>query len=363
MEWVNEYIKAINEALGTMDFGTLQPFGHLEFEPLIAEHTVEKLLQLIKEAEKQSIPPEELAQLWPTTAGLRCSLYFTLLQMKCVETPKEQRKKVAQFFYRMIKARAVKDVFGRKSNICQTKEQIKTLLQSTPLQKGSQEAAKELGKLYNASYNLCAGLYLDFYLDNSAENEGPYDVSQIYGQGHILVMKKFINIETDIWQERKIPYNNIVIYTVYKDVKYSCDMISVHSRYEGDIINGLKHFAVVADGKRITDLGEIKKITEIISRKSVEQWQELKQLPEEQQKEKAVWIKMQGMQKLFEKFNINWKPTKEMIKAVKDKPLKDNMYWRIPTDKKEAEEYWYKLYHPEIDFYPFDTKGQSTTDL
>ncbi|MEK6920441.1 MAG: hypothetical protein AABX82_01055 [Nanoarchaeota archaeon] len=351
LPWIFEYLEVVDEALGVMDFRTIQPFDNYQFEPLIAKHIIEKLQRLIDEAEKQKVTTEELAKLLPTTSGLRCQLYFTLLQMKCAKTPKEQRIKIANFFYEMIKARAVEDVFGRKSNISQTKEQVKELVQKTKLQEGNSEVAKELGRLYNALYNFCAGLYLDFYIDYSAENEGPYDISEMYGPGHILVIKKFLNMQTEIWPDIKIPYNNIVLYTVYKNVKYTCDMISIHSRYEGDVINGLAFFSIIADGKWINDNEEIKKIIEIMSNASVQQWKYLKKIPQEHQQEKGAWIKMYGIKTLFEKVGLDWEPGKEMLIAAKGK-LKDNVYWQIPGDKEKQKEYWKKMYDPTIDFYP-----------
>ena len=73
--------------------------------------------------------------------------------------------------------------------------------------------------LYNALYNYGPAISLDFYLGFITENEGPYDISDIFGEGHILVIKKFWNLKpTEIFPHTSnYPYNSITIYCVYKN--------------------------------------------------------------------------------------------------------------------------------------------------
>lgn len=349
-QWTDNLVEAVQASLGNMDLGAMQPFDHLQFEPLFAEQIIERLRTLIYEAKKQKIEKKEMAFLWPTLGSLRCFLgQFLLLNLKSAHILKNERKEITQFFFEMIQARAVADIYGRKSNICQTNEQIKNLLQRVTFQKGTPTIAKALGRLYNGCYNLSAGTYFDFYLDYCAENEGPYDVSLLYGSGHILVIKKFIDLQTPVWQELKTPYNSLWIYAIYKNVTFSCDMISVHSVYQGDTINNLVSYAVVADGKIMNQENDIKEAAEIFSMLSVEQWQRLTSVSVDEQKQKALLVKWYGMRKMFERLKLDWKPDTTMLKAVKQ-PFKDNSYWKIPEKNKDA--YWRKLLDPTIDFYP-----------
>lgn len=333
-----------------MDIGALQPFGWLEFEPLFAKEYLEKIELVIQKTKEQHISIKELASLWPTTAGIRCQLLFLFCILKAARIERQRRKALCDFFFAMLQERAVSDVYGETSNICQTKEEINALFTRLSLKKGTPEMAKLLGKISNAGYNFIAGLYFDIYLDYAMENEGPYDMSEIYGQKHILVIKKYIGLQSEVWPEVKSPINDLMLYCVYKDVTFSCDMASCHSLYKGDVINNLVTYAVVADGKVITDFEKLKKILDSLSMLSVEQWQRLKSLDIEKQKQKGLLSKCYGMKRVFHGVGIDWHPTKAMKEAVKGKPLKDNSYWQMP--KENQKEYWNKIYDPRIDFYP-----------
>ncbi len=352
MTWVPQFISNVLKTVGLMDIGAIQPYSWLEFEPLFAKQYVRKLEELMQRAEKQHISSKELALLWPTTSSLRCQLFFLLAILKAARIEKGKRMELCDFFFAMIQERAVTDVHGKVSNITKTKKEVKLLLEKIKPQKGTAEIAKILGKISNTSYNLIAGLYLDIYLDYAMENEGPYDVSNIYGKGHILVIKKYVGLQSTVWPQVKVPFNDLIIYCVYKDVKFSCDMASCHSVYKGDIINGLVAFSVEADGKILPDKGAIERILRPLENVCVQQWIRLKALPLEEQKNKGLLIKFYGMRKLFERVNIDWKPTEPMINAVKNKPLKDKSYWNIPAEQEKQKEYWSKLYNPLIDFYP-----------
>lgn len=350
--WVPQFLSNALKTVGFMEFGTLQPWGWLEFEPLFAEQYVEKVELLMHKAEEQHVSIKELATLWPTTGGLRCQLFFLFGILKAARIEKERRMKICNFFFAMMKERAVADVHGTVSNVTKTKEEVKAVVDQIQPKRGTPEIAKLLGKISNAAYNLVAGLYLDIYLDYGMENEGPYDVSYIYGPGHILVIRKYVGLQSAVWPKAQVPVNDLLIYCIYKDVKFSCDMASCHSVYEGDVINNLVAFAVVADDRVLTEIKKIQAALKSLTTVCVEQWNRLKSLPEEEQKKKGLFIKTYGMRKLFERVGMNWKPTNEMIAAVKNQPLKDNTFWKIPKENKEA--FWENIYNPEIDFYPGD---------
>jgi phosphohistidine swiveling domain-containing protein len=350
LDWIDAFIESCSAAVGNIDLGTIQPYDWLQFEPLFAKEFIAKVDEFVRKAKEKGISPREFASLWPTTTGLRVQIYYLLLQLKCLRVSEEKRMGFLQFFFEMLQARAVDDIHGNVSNICQTKEEIDLIFKTLSFTKGTPEGAKTLGKCYNALYNLCAGIYLDFYLDSCAENEGPYDVSHIYGDGHILVIKKFVNMLTPFWKELNLPCNDVQIYCIYKEVHFSCDMVSVHSVYEGDVINGLVDYAVVVDGN-IVDVDAIKKLLDVTSMLSVEQWQRMQSLSVDEQKLKGLYVKCFGMKKLFEKVGIDWEPSTAMKEAIKQ-PFKDNLYWNVPEYNQK--EYWRKMLDPRIDFYPAD---------
>ncbi len=351
--WIDQYVESVLAALGAMDFGTLQPFDHLQFQPLMAKEFVEKIDEFVRRAKTQNIPFRELAALWPGMSSLRCQLYFLLLDLKCARIPREKRLELADFFFNMLSAGAKDDVFGFRSNIVHTTGEVKELLSAKQLKQATPEIARWLGKIYTALYNLGAGYYVDFYFDYGAENEGPYDVSGLFGPGHVLVIKRFTGMKPVELFTTAAAFiaDDIRIYSIYQNVIYRTDMISLHATYDGDTINSLKWWGLELDG-RMVETAELPGIFERSAEASVAQWQRLTSLSFEEQKAKAAEIRCFGMRKLFLRAGMDWRPTAKMLDALKGKPFKDNTYWNIPSDKKQALLFWRMLYDPREEAYP-----------
>lgn len=351
--WLDQYIESVHTALGAMDFGTLQPFDHLQFSPLIAKEWIEKISELMKRTKEQNMSTKELAALWPGMSSLRCQMCFMILDLKSVRIPKEKCVEITRFLFEMLQHGAKEDVHGFNSNITMTKKEVKALFKKKQLKRATPAIAKNLGMIYNSLYNLGAGYYVDFYLDYGIENDGPYDVSEIYGLGHILVIKHVRGMKpVELFPEAEgFIADDVTIYCVYKDVKYTTNLVSVHSIYEGDTINGLKYWGMEIDG-RMAGEQELDDIFEKSAQASIEQWQRLTSLSFEDQKVKAAEIRCFGMRKLFERVGMDWRPSQNMLDALKGKPFKDNSYWKIPEDEKKKKEYWKKMYDPREEFYP-----------
>ena len=349
--WLDQYIESVNAALGAMDIGAMQPFDWLQFSPLISEEWIKKIEEFIERAQQQNLSPADLAPLWATMSGLRCQMYFLMLDFKCTRMPKHKRLEMIPFFFEKLKAGATEDIFGFTSNMRKTQKEVEQL-ESKHFHQGTPQIARQLGRLYNSLYNLGAGYYVDFYLDYAGENEGPYDVSSIFGPGHILVIKHLKGMKpVELWPNADFPVDNMSIYYVYKDVTYKTDLISLHSTYEGDVIHGLKYWLVEADGN-VLSAEDISSLEKKSAHASIEQWQRLKALSFEEQKIKAAEIRCFGMRKLFEKVGMDWRPSQKMLDALKGKPFKDNNYWKIPEQNKK--EFWKKMYDPREEFYPGD---------
>ena len=353
---IDVYLDSMLAAVAAIDIGTMQPFDWLQFQPLVSEGWVGKVQELMNRAREQNIPPAELASLWPGMSALRCQLYFLLLDLKCARVPLSQRLELFQFFVALLAAGAHDDIFGLTSNIVHTKDNVTHILKEKKLSPAAPEIARALGRIYNSLYNLGAGYYVDFYLDYGVENEGPYDVSDTFGPGHTLVIKRAMDMKpTELFPTAvRFLGNDFRFYYVYKDVQYTTNMVSVHCVYGGDPIRGLKWWGLEVDG-RMVGASELQSISDGCAAESVAQWQRLKSLNFEEQKLKALEIRCFGMRHLFERVGMDWRPTSPMCEALRGKPFKDNSYWKIPQDRTKANIFFRKLYDPRIDFFPGDS--------
>jgi len=71
-----------------------------------------------------------------------------------------------------------------------------------------------------------------------------------------------------------VPFDRIRLFCVYKDVHFSVDNAS-HTKYRGDVINGLKYFGVEANSNFVDDFVLMEKAIDKIGLKSIEVWQTL----------------------------------------------------------------------------------------
>lgn len=351
MEEVNNFITSIQTALGDMELGTLKPMDWFEFHPLFSKEWFSHMQRIIDASEGKNLT--KLAGTLSGPTQLRVWLYYTLLDMKCAKISKEERERIVRFYHQLQRKTSQRDLWGLAgTNIAHSEEQITSILQNIQFQQGSKELAKTLGRIYSAGFQYINALYTDFYTDYGVEIYGPYDVSKKYGPGHILVIRHFTDLlPNDLWNNVEgLTKKDVKIYTVYKDVKFSCDFISCHSNYEGSVIDNLVEFAVEADNKILT-FEEIKSLQEKLELSAMAQWRRLKGLEFEDLKQKGVQIRCYAFKKLCEELNLNWKPSQEMLDAVKDKPF-DRSLWNLPEEEDERNEYWRKILDHREEFYP-----------
>lgn len=352
MKWLDLWMESITAALGNMDLGTLEPFSFDNMHPLYSEHWIERFIFALKKKRQMNVSYSRLANKITGPSHLRSQYLFMLADLKFAGIDKKERIELAEFFDKILNHKSKKDHYGFSSNIVHSKEEIAELCRKIKFRKANPEIAKFLGQLYTAAFHLVNGLYTDIYTDYGIENKGEYDVSKFFGPGHTMVIKSFHDLKPmDLWPEIKnSPCKTLNIYTVYKNVRFKCDSISVHSVYEGDPIRGLVYYAVGVDGVIINSIEKLNKIRKVIEACSIEQWQRLISQEKEQIKIKGLLQRCYIFKDMFELLGIEWKPSKEMIKAVKDRPI-ESAIKNFPKDENERREFWKKFVDPRIDFY------------
>ncbi len=353
------YIRSLCNSIGNMEIGTLQPFDWFQMHPLYAKEYLARVKEFIKKAEEKGLSTKELAYCFDSVSALRVFNSYSILDMKAIRMPKEERMKISDFIFEMVKERMKgEDVFAFKSNIIRNQDEVKELVKEKKLVNANPSMAKLLGKIFNTLYNLGAATNLDIYLDYSIEPEGPYDVSEIFGEGRFLVLRRFMDLQIpEIWEERKgLKPNNVNIYTVYNhNVKFRSEYIAAHTHFEGDTINNMEHFIVEVDGKLISSEEELKEILSITEKQAVEQWKKVMKMDSEEHKLKGLYARMIPLKKLFAKVGMDWKPTKKMIEAVKGKSYMTNDFWNLPDNNEGKAEFNRRIQDPRDDFFAGDS--------
>ncbi len=348
--WLDEFLDAAEMAVGFMDMSTMQPTSWRHFQPLIAREWLDWFYEIIEERKRQGVSYERIAEaLKPELC--RDHSIFTFEDLKSARWPLEKRLKVADFFYQTLKAHMPQgDVFGLHGTTRRHAPQEVEELMERDFEKGTPEIARELGKLYNAAYNLGAALYLDFYMGKAVGNYGPYPLPS----GRILVIKRMHCLRpTEVWPDIGTTLDTINLFAVYEGVQFSTDLVTCHTQYTGDVLNGLKQWRMERNGKPVVDIAEIKEIAANLAHIGAHQWGRVVGLPEAELLEKSVWIRCYCFKKARELLGLDWRPTPELLGAVKGKTLAEGWKtWNAPEDGPALKEYWRNIWDPRKDFYP-----------
>ncbi len=333
-----------------MDVSTLKPINFVEIDPLYAKEWVKKILLIIEKQKELQLPWKNLALAMHCPSVKRCEMILALVNSKLAKANLRERIEIANFYKNMLTAVCLDDPFAIKKNIVHNKNKIKKILKK--LKPASPSFAKKLGRLSNACYNLSYGIYSDINPQICYENFGPYKIGD-----ERLVIKKFQNLKPhELWGSivNDIPCNLIKIYCLYKNVEFSVDIAS-HAKFKGDTINGLKYCALEVDGKSY-DINKIDSLIEKIELKSIKMWKNLTSLGFGEAKIKYLEQRCYNYINICKLLGLDWRPTKEMLEAVKNKklvkdflpkfnnPEEETRFWRIMIDPrvnpKEVSQYF-----------------------
>ncbi len=350
-KWIDEFAKAFHNAFVKMAPITWGPLNVDVLVSCLNGAFISKVHQAITKIKSKGYKIGEVTKTFSCPSTLRVAFPFLIWEYQSSEPKnKAQFREISEYLVEILSYLAKKDIFAFQSNIAHTNEEIETILNKTDWQTGNSQAARELGKIYNSLASLTFALYGDFFPQDSQEIYGPYDASKKFGENTILIIKHFPKIKAmEIWPEmEKLKYSDVKIFQVFKNVKFRCEMVGMHSIYEGDLINNLAAYFVVVDGIPQNSLEKIKELSNYFAEVATEQSTAYEKLSKEDLKKKILEVECYQFFDFFKLAEMDWRPTKEMLEAVKDKDVPDRYELEeFPPFKEyikspEFEIYWLK---------------------
>lgn len=325
-KWIDEWAKAFHNAFTNMVPCSWGPVNADDVISSLNGLFIFRVHQAIIKIKKEGHKIEEVAKTFSCPSTFRVAFPFLIWEYQGSKPKnKVQFREVTEYMVEILSCLAKKDIFAYQSNIAHTDEEIGIILNKTDWQTGDKETAKELGKFYNSLASLVFSLYGDFFPQHSHEIYGPYDASKKFGENTILTIKHFPKIKPiEIWPEiKKLKYLDIKIFQIFKNVKFRCEMVGMHSIYEGDIINNLVAYFVLVDGISQNSIEKIKELSDYFAKMATEQSIVYDKLSKEERKIKILeWYSYQFMD-FFKLAGMDWRPTKEMLESIKDKEVGD----------------------------------------
>lgn len=348
-KWIDEFAKSIHNAVINVIPASWSTPDVFKFVSYLNGSFLRKIYQAIIIIKEKGYSEEEIAKSFSCPSTLRWALWLFAIEYQHTQSKdKDQFKEIMEFFVGILKHIMQEDIFSYHSNIAHNSREIKEILETTPWIAADPQITREAGKLYNSSTALAFALYRDFFPQDSHEVYGPYNAESKFGENTILVIKHFPKIHpSELWPELNHKYKDVKIFQIIKGVKFKCDIIGMHTIYEGDIINNTPALAVIINGKFATIDG-IKSASQEIAQIATDQFQVYSSMSFDQIKEKLLEWECYQFLNFFELAGIDWKPTKEMIDAIKNKDIGDKTIMEtFPPFKEyvnspEFEIYWLK---------------------
>lgn len=316
--WVDEYTASVHNAFIGMvpsRWGSIDYFAIL---PHLQGAFIDKVHEAVIKLKASGKTPAELVRVFSSPSTLRCALYFLAEEYKSIENKnKTEFKEVMEYLVPVLEAWTPNDTFALSTNQAHTPQEVSGMLAAS-FGVGSVDVARELGRLYNSAASVAFALYRDMFPQDSHEVYGPYDASEKFGPGAVLVIKDFPKIKpTDLWPgAQHFRHAHVRIFQVYKGVDFACDWIGMHSKYKGDLMQGLAAFGVEVDGAWVTDIAAIKEVRLELERVAVEQSKVYESMTYPQWVLKALEWECYQFNAFFKLAGMDWRPTQQMIEAA-----------------------------------------------
>jgi len=175
-----------------------------------------------------------------------------------------------------------------------------------------------LRKFNLALFGLVWSFYFDVFTYTGLSVHGPYKVfAKKFGASKKLIINDYFNLRpVEIWPEaRNIPFKKIRICQIYKNIYWK---IGFFERVDPSVSlnDNLICALIEIDGKPITDLAAIEKITKQIFEITARQTDFVNKLSPLEVVKKASEICYYGLRGIFEYFNKSWKPSKSISDLI-----------------------------------------------
>lgn len=321
-KWINGYAKAICKLGKSHDPDTHLPFNGFNFYPLFDDLWVDKIYNAIQKFHRSSLKLEEIIDFLPTHSSMKFNLLEIIIDLKTSNTDSSKAKFIVKFFVEAIKMRAVSKNWYEDNKIWEY-EDVEEIIKNKKLVKADRELSIEVGRIIAGCGNLAYGLYNDFCTDYGYDVFGPYDTSRQFGDRASFFVRQFIDLKpVNIWPERKnFPYKTIKVYTIYNNVVSESYYIGCHMNYKQSLVDNLSYFQVEIDNNFVNSLVKLKEVREVILQNASEHYVMYKNVGFEEHKRIWLWQLCYQFKNFFKKVGVDWRPSDEMIKRVKDKEL------------------------------------------
>lgn len=323
MSWIDEFAKGSFSLYSGNTLSAFQPLDFFHFYPLWYDLWLARIVEAMKKLQVENKHYQDLKHALQTPSNMRAILQKLIPTYKGLTNKNIQHHKlVGDFFARMLEEACPADPFGKHTNQCHTAEEINDLYTTLTWQEADIPVARKIGQLLTAAGSLVHGQYNDVVTDMAWDTYGPYKITE-RGQDYTLLIRHFPNLAPkELWPQNFLAsITDLKIFALYQNVEWEIACVGCHTiAKSGNPVEGLKKYAILADGKPLT-MDQVNKIITELSQKAEAIYKQIRTLDMEQLKQLVMLQECYQLNKLFAAAKMDWRPTEEMTERIKNKPL------------------------------------------
>lgn len=286
-----------------------------------------KLLSVLKELDKKGLSDKDIAKLFMTSSRVAQTLW-RIDAIKRSNLHKKEKLYVIQKLLDYLATYRREDIFcGDGRNIIWDGEEVESA--TKPLQFFDVTKDKDAKQLICAlESSLWLYTELIYWTNHPFGHSfhGPYVVKE--GD---LIVRNYFDLRPEIWPfTSELNFNQVEVFEIYKNADIKFDFFERGIRTTQSFRDKMQKFAVVMDGKPITDEGALRSALESLNRAAAKGSQHMQTLDMKNMifKHAEMWFYV--IKPLCEATGMDWKPPQEVY---------DNVFKRFD----ELEKVWERI--------------------
>ena len=319
MTRIDRYLDVLMEAMSRMD-----PMAHwpLRIEEIAAYFTdleAQDIYRKMSILKRKRTSLEEVSKLFPGPSFIREFLPDLIAGSKFTKLSKQDRIDLVEWFFDLLKAMMIGDIFCRNGrNLLLNVQEVKKLVKSTQwIKPASIEEAQKLHRLSTSLLTLVWTLYFFPWPNMGFEIHGPYDVFKTFGGNSVLLIRDFFNIKpTDLWPTTSdLNASQVKLFTVYRDVDIKMDIFN-HMIYSANLSSATTDFAVYLDNT-VPNFDDLTTFIGQLLAKSTEISGTVEKMTKKEKVDKFIQIRYFGLKKFRAYLGKRWRPPATIRKRIK----------------------------------------------
>jgi hypothetical protein len=353
---IDKFIQAIEESFSGLNPKTYWPLNGGQIDAYFdVDEALDMYYRLNKLKEKMSV--KEIADLMPPADIIRIFLEHNAIiglkvakKLGIADISTEDRIKYTLLLFEILKYKVKNDIFCLDGkSLFFDEEEVSKILNEIEWDKTiSPENKKKIAFFTVMCNNLCYTLYYDIFMTGGFYLHGPYDASEEFGEGAILLIRDFHDLNPkEIWPDLQMPYKKIKIYAIYKNLDLKINFVN-HPITKDSIGDKLIAYKIYLDDEEI-NFNKIDELIDIIHKVSSQQTKKINALSDLDKVRKGAEIAFYLFRRLRKHMGDDGIPPKEIEETINkfgDKFIKQFQYQEKPNM-----EHWKKIYDPREDYY------------